>query len=352
MVKNYLISFRANTSDDDNFYKEMLSAPKLPEIQKTLVKLPINVKPNDEFQIICVNCECPLSDTLSFRRVLELPSENMDLSEWYCHKPMTPAEGGDEGGSCSAGSHSHTIDNQSKTVDHDESTKHNYTKFHPRRDDFLYGNFFALFHIDNFKNLRIDNDSKLLHCRRCLRHIGESARFESIRIWNCNVRIMASVKDDSDAMVTSAPLFNGNSIYANFMFILNKILVDFELVVAVAYQTQRIIFETIHLDGSYRFLFVQIMSKNQDIFQMAGVRGTVIEMKPTNGMKVLFRCESNENQALLRFWQNDVNVISSQLSVEMFECVLLRLEERSKFVPEMFRENNGFTLSYIFKDDE
>lgn len=353
MVKNNLISFRANTSNDDNFYKEILDTPKLPEIQKSLVKLPINIKPNEKFQIICVNCKCPLTETLNFRRVLELPSENMDLSEWYCHKPMTAAEGGGDDHSCATASHSHNIDNHSN-ASHDESTKYNYTKFNPQQDDFLYGNFFALFHIDNFKNLHIDDDNKMLHCQRCLQHIGESLRFQSIRIWNCSVRIVMQSNNDNCQTVSrsSSPLFTGNSTYANFMFILNKILVDFELVVAMAHQTQRIIFETIHVNGTNRFLFFQIMSKNQEIYQMADTRDTVIQMKPTNGMKILFRCESNENQALLRFWQNDVNVINSQLSLEMFDCVLQRLQERSKFVPEMFRENNGFTLSYIFNDDE
>lgn len=95
IVKNNLISFRANTCADDNFHREMLDVPELPTIQNTLVKLPINVEPQQEFIVKCKNCHCPLSVALMFERVLELPSENMDLSEWYCHKPMNKHETGE-----------------------------------------------------------------------------------------------------------------------------------------------------------------------------------------------------------------------------------------------------------------
>lgn len=349
IVKHNLISFRANTNSNGIFQRELLNIPKLPIIPNTLVKLPITIEPNHNFYIVCNNCVGPLTDALNFRRVLELPSENMDLSEWYCHKPMTNAEGGgvdgvDDDASDHSHHHQHAHDNES-----DSPKKFNYNKFHPRQDDLLYGNFFALFHMDNFKNMRIDEQTKLIHCHRCLQHIGEILRRPSVKIWNCNVKIRRLASDCTESY---GPLFNGDTIYENFLFILKKILIDFEMVVAAATQTQRIIFEAQSFDGTTRFLFIHIMSKNQNLFKMAHIEEDTIRLTSSNGMKVLFRCESNENQALLRFWQNDVNVINSQISIEMFECVLDKLHEHSKFVPETFRENNGFYLSYIFKIDQ
>lgn len=355
IVQKNLISFRANIcNDDDNFHRELLNIPELPTIQNTLVKLPINIQPNENFQILCANCQCYLTDTLNFDRVLELPSENMDLSEWYCHKPMTNAEGGGTDDSSSHSQHAYcNIDNKN-----DDSTsiannqKYNYTKFHPRRNDLLYGNFFTLFIIEHFQNkVRIDDDTKLIHCKRCLRHIGEMLRLQSIRIWNCNVKILPRI-DNQNKQSEIVSLFEGKSMYTNFLFILGKILIDFEIVVAVAHQTQRIIFEAIGFDGRTRFLFVQIMAKNQEIFQIDRIVNDIINLKASNVMKVLFRCETNENQPLLQFWQNDVNVINSQISIEMYDCVVNKLYDRTKFVPEIFRENNGFSLSYIFRDDE
>lgn len=346
MAKKNLISFRANTDVDDSFHRELLDVPALPTIQNTLVKLPINIVPNEEFTIKCKNCHCQLSASLSFERVLELPSENMDLSEWYCHKPMNKSETGEENSdnddSIDHCEHSAASDDHSNA-----NAKHNYVKFIPRRDDLLYGNFFVLFHTDQFTGLTIDSGAKLIHCRRCLRHIGECLRSKTIRVWNCNVNV-----DRKNRELSPHPLFDGTTCFGNFMFILNKIIIDFDMVVAVAQQSQRIIFEAVGIDGRQQFLLLHIMSKKQDIYQMDHMDlDDVIRLKSADVIKVLYRSESNVHQALLRFWQNDVNVINSQLSMEMFDAVLEKLNNWTKFVPDHFRENNGFLLSYIFKNE-
>lgn len=341
IVRGNLISFRINTSTCDSFQREIVPLQCVDEnaTADSTLQLDVNVDANEEFNIICDTCSGPLTGTLCFRRVLELPSENMDLNEWFCHRPHDSRSAPPEPSHHNPQQCSHTSD-AAKTKDPNE--KYNVTKFTPADGDLLYGNFFVLVQLKKMRNISVDANSQMIHCRRCFKHIGESIKNQSARLWNGNVRMH---RND-----VSHRLFGGVSDFMNFLFIVDRISKDFQL---LGRRSQKLLFEAQDFSGVAKFLFIHLMAKTVEIYQMensADINEDYITLVSIEGTKCLFRCERNSDQALLQFWQNDVNVVSAQLSIEMLECVVDRLVVYSKFVPETYRMNNGFCLSYLCRD--
>lgn len=343
IVRGNLISFRINTSTCDSFRAEIFPLRSVEDENASsdpTFQLNLNVGANDEFKIICDTCSGPLTESLCFRRVLELPSENMDLNEWFCHRPH------DNKASAPEPSHQHhqhqCQPSDSSFETKDSSAKYNVTKFTPADGDLLYGNFFLLVQLKKMQNIRVDSNSQMIHCRRCFKHIGETIKNQSARLWNGNVRM-----HQNDV---SRRLFVGTCDFMNFLFMVDRISNDFKL---LGRQSQKLLFEAHDFSGVAKFLFIHLMAKTVEIYRMENDADPVIDyitLIRIEGTKCLFRCEQNADQALLQFWQNDVNVVSAQLSIEMLECVVDRLEDYSKFVPETYRMNNGFCLSYLCRD--
>lgn len=341
IVRGNLISFRINTSSSDNFRAEIYPLRGVDEdaAADDPLQLQLNVNSNDKFGIVCDTCSGPLADLLCFRRVLELPSENMDLNEWFCHRPHDSTA---EPPEPSHQSHQHQCQSSDDAEATDSTNKYNVTKFTPADGDLLYGNFFLLVQLKRMQNISVDATSRMIHCRRCFKHVGETIRDQSARIWNGNVRMR---RND-----VSRRLFAGASDFMNFLFMVERISKDFQL---LGRQSQKLLFEAQDFSGVAKFLFVQMMAKTVEIYQMENAADSVgdyITLVRIEGTKCLFRCEQNADQALLQFWQNDVNVACAQVSIEMLECVVDRLEDYSKFVPETYRMNNGFCLSYLCRE--
>lgn len=336
IVKKNLVSFRVNTSKE--FYNEILPVgPSVDALNNySSPKLELNVRPNDKLKIICDNCSAVLSDLLSFRRLLELPSENMDQSDWFCHKHPPPNS------QTKSSSDDHSCHYQTKERC---ETSNNFSDHLQDECDLLYGNFYILLNLDVFKHILFDDQKKVVHCRRCLKHLGEYQRDKTVKLWDNNVKVKLSTKEEN----TSMSFFRSQSLFKNFIFILEKVLSDFQ---ALGYQMQKLLFNAKHLDGSTRYLFIQIVTKKLELFRTkkTNVDENIISLRHISGLKCLFRSETNSDQALLRFWQNDINVSGGQISIEMFDCVVEQLLKYSEFVPERFRENNGFYLSYVIDE--
>lgn len=340
IVKNNLISFRINTSTLDHFHEELLPCTHIQPLNVEALKLILNIKPNESFRILCDNCNGPLTNFHSFRRVLELPSENMDLNEWFCHKPHAKATSPEP-----SHQHHHSRQHQANTAA-ESNEKYNFTKFTPSQEDLLYGNFFALFNLKNFTNINIDSNSLMIYCQRCLNHIGESLKGKTAKLWNHNFKIITTNSEiNCIDEIHSTRLFVGDTLFVNFLVVVDRISKDFQM---LGCQSQKILFEAQNFNGSVKFLFLHVMAKNLELYQMCDESEfDRISMKRIDGTKCLFRCEQNGDQALLRFWQNDVNVVGNKLSIEMLNCVVENLNKYTKFVPENFRMNNGFCLSYL-----
>lgn len=313
------VSFRLNTNNEDNFRFEYLNLNNN-DSPTNILKLKINIESDKDFHIICSNCTCPLTETLNYRRILELPSENLDLNEWFCHK--------------------HHSTNEKICNDHPihAKEKFNFAKFKPRDTDLLFGQFFFLFNTAKLTNVKTKNN--FVHCRRCLQFIGEAVRDSTIKIWDENIKIRSTSE--------SFHFFNGSSIFKNFYFIIRKNIQDFDFMSSAGLpSTNKILFETKDLDGTTHFLLLQIMNKNLELFTLSGLVNGMVNLKQLLGMKVFYRIETDETRPMVKFWQNDVGCSNIQISKKMFTAAVDNLNEYSKFVPLTYRNMGGFTISYL-----
>lgn len=315
IAKDNLISFRINIAS--SFREEILPMQSQMEAG-SMKQLSLSVEPTTEFSIVCDNCSGPLSNALQFRRILELPSEQMDSNDWFCHKPETTA--------CN-GQHQPVFDRSSLM---------------PAEDDLLYGNFFALFHRKHIINIHINAQHRMIHCRRCLSHIGESVGDSlALKLWDGNIKIIRNTEN------TPARLFNeSNSLFHNFLVIVDRISYDYQM---LGRQTLKLLFEANSSKGT-TFLFIQTMARNLEIYQMNKTDAEQTDratMQRVDGIKCLFLCEENTDRTLVEFWQKDVNVVSANISIGMLDATVEHLHLLSKYVPEQFRMNNGFCLSYL-----
>lgn len=329
IVKGDLISFRINIAS--SFHEELLkiNSNTTNQLPKLFKRITLSIQPNEEFHVICDNCAGPLSDKLHFRRILELPSENMDANEWFCHKPHQ--------------SHSHSDDQTCN----DQTDQFNINTLTPNNNDLLFGNFFALFNRNNFTNIQVNSIQKMVHCRRCLNHVGDCLANDSIKIWNGNIKILQTIDEQPKRIFNES-----NSLLECFLTIIDRISYDYEM---LGYQTLKLLFEAHNLKGSETFLFIQTMSRNLELYQMFNenlitnetIFKSVVSMNRVNGIKCLFLCEEDTDPTFVQFWQKDVNVVSTRISIEMLNCAAEHLQHLSSYVPEPFRMNNGFCLSYL-----
>lgn len=314
IAKNNLISFRINIAS--SFREEIL--PVNSNIEPNAMKqLSLTINTDMEHTIICDNCSGPLSKAMQFRRILELPSENMDSNDWFCHKPDVS--------SCNG--HQHQV--------------FNATQLTPTENDLLYGNFFALFNRKHIINIQINSQYRMVHCKRCLHHIGECVGDSAIKFWNGNIKII-----QTDCNGIPKRLFtNSESLFRNFLDIVDRISYDYQM---LGRQTLKLLFEASSSKGT-TFLFIQTMARNLELYQLdkQSENTNRATMNRIDGIKCLFLCEENTDPMLVQFWQKDINVLCAQISIGMLDASVEHLQILSKYVPEQFRMNNGFCLSYL-----
>lgn len=361
MIEQNYVSFRLNTNTDDRFGMEYIVRDNCtvdnPSADKPL-SLQIAIHPNDEFSIACDNCTCSLSKQLAFKRILELPSENLDLSEWFCHKPHQQLLDVNDNGEMPNSNECNSSSNSA--TDAVELKQFNANAFEPQTMDLLHGHFFVVIGIDKLYNVKQRNNT--IYCRRCLQHIGEMHRQTSVKIWNENVRVIRSNDDvHANASTIDNRLFDrSTSIFVNFIFIIRKTLQDFNFAHDVGMRPMnRILFEAKSSDGRHcRYLFVQILKRNLNVYVSRiepdeldnDENGSVIQLDKVDGMKIQFRTveQSEQRSALLDFWQNDAGVVQFQISRRMFDEAAKRLYANSELVAECYRNSNdGFLLSYV-----
>lgn len=324
IAKGNLISFRINIAS--SFREEILPMQSTMNAPGAMKRILLNVEPNTEFSIVCDNCSGPLSKSMRFRRILELPSEQMDSNEWFCHKPDTTACNGQH----------QSVFNASSLI--------------PAEDVLLFGNYFVLIHRTHIQNIHLNSQQRMIHCKRCLSQIGESVGDSTaLKIWNDNIKIIRTVNGTPERLFTDS-----ESLFHNFLVIVDRISYDYQM---LGRHTLKLLFEARSTKGS-TFLFIQTMARNLEIYQMnkdtneittnantiATDRAT---MTRVDGIKCLFLCEENTDRTLVEFWQKDVNVLTAHISIAMLDATVEHLHQLSKYVPEQFRMNNGFCLSYL-----
>ena len=100
--------------------------------------------------------------------------------------------------------------------------------------------------------------------------------------------------------------------------------------------------------GAKMYLLIQIMDKNLDLFKL---NQTSFLLEKTQSLKLMYHTidlnnmrDDHKDQDTLKFWMNET---SYELSFKVFNQFCKYLDGNSKFIPDFYRKNNLFYLSYI-----
>lgn len=171
LIKNNYICFRINTNEN-KFHSEVLEINEYNAC--TDLKLECSLQTGTAYKITCSNCGNPLKeDVLAFKRILELPSDHMDSSEWYCHKHPH----GDDAARTDAHSNANGVQCSSSST----QAPH-INKFSPSESDLFYGPFYALLYGKHLQRVHLRAD-RFLYCKRCLQFLGTMKRNGSAKLW-------------------------------------------------------------------------------------------------------------------------------------------------------------------------
>lgn len=339
IIKKNYVSFRINTNTE-NFCSELLHVKdeqQVNGVNNNAFVLNFQVKVNTTYKMKCSNCTNILTEEVNFTRILELPSENMDMGEWFCHKhqhdkvPEETCEG----------------NNDQKFFDDAIDEKFNSSKFKPGTKDIFYGSYFGLFNMKLFKSVR--TKGKLTYCRRCFQFLGELTNLkykDSIKIWNDTVNF-----ETISPPIETIFFFDNESLLKNFIFILCKLQHDFTFELFGLPQLFKVIFEATMSDGKKNFLLLQVMDHNLDVLRLSKSTNqdtsSHIVLEKCKTVKLLFKFEEDEEQPLVKFWLSNTNVSSVQISPQMFKTAVEYLTKMSSLIPECYRTSYGFVLSYL-----
>lgn len=317
LVKDSFISFRFITSNQ--FDTELL---KVGDTTNKFQRIKLSVDSNGsevDVAIKCSNCESSLTTAkdVKVRRILELPSSNLDISEWFCHrhsdeKLFDDAENKCESPSC-----------------FNEKTQ----QFQPKLHDILHGPFCLLMNSQLFDKNRMIEKRNQLYCKRCLQSIGES-NVNFIRFWWETVKFNNRLFFDVASTIDLVKLVIRNHLSCDGMTFLTPIV--------------KIIFEaTIPNDDKKVHVLIQVMDRNLQLLKLNLDDFQLVEQST---IKVMFLklTHSNEDDAkTLKYWQKDVNVTNYELSCKMFHTLCEYLIAQSELIPDIYRTNNSFQFSYI-----
>lgn len=242
---------------------------------------------NTPYEIQCVNCSQTLNKSIIFERVLPLPSELADASEWFCHG-----------------------DNIDKSVD-----------LNPKLTDIFYTETHAHLNASLFQNILITN--KTFVCKRCLFWLGIFADKATARVW-FNTVIFKS----EQAIHKQLPL---EDVFTSVRAILNSSPLNFAKILLLC--------QVSDLKIDYILLWV-VEAKLQVVFDCEDGKNDC------SIAKVLFRYENVEDE-VLKQWQSDNNICTLSVSKTMIIELLKHLYKYNKFLPEEFSCSNGFNVSYL-----
>ncbi|XP_049297330.1 uncharacterized protein LOC125771108 [Anopheles funestus] len=388
VIKNRYICFRVNTNESV-FGSERLSTDTNPDDEP--FRLLCNVEAGKPYRVLCNNCGGPLVEPadqnesgISFNRVLELPSEQLDTDDWFCHRHDHPRE--EEQQVHSGHTHGET------------STPSLSTTFEPQQYDLFYGTFYALMHRSVLQRVHVRKE-RFVYCKRCLQYLGSTRKNRSsVKLWYENVRFQA------DRSIPVA-LFRTDDALELFHHLVRKTVREFNFVTHLGLPPSiKLMFELRRpgMEGDVFYLLMQIMDcqlsvfrakqkrtgsgssescsddidddrakkderklephqtdggeihesededdDDDDVFIDSTYRKHTIKLERHRAMKLMYRYEKYEEQPLFVFWREDSNVVNLELSEPMFSAAIRYLDANSSYVPECYRVNLGFSMSYL-----
>lgn len=246
---------------------------------------PILLKTEESYEIMCSNCKNILCKKAVFKRVLPLPSENLELSSWFCH------------------GHDTSID------------------LNPKIADIFYTETYA--HINALLLSEMRKSDKILVCKRCLSWLGFIINQASYRIWFNTV------------------IFNFNGMFycqqpLDATFLAIKKIINSSLM-----SSARILVHCQSSDNSSDYVLLWIIEP-----RLKAVIENCDKKSDCNIAKVLFRYEKTKG-GVVNQWLQDVNVSNLSASKVMIVELLRILYKYNKLLPKDYSFSNDFYVSYI-----
>lgn len=319
LVKGSFISFRFITANEKQFDTEVLSVNGASRKFQP-IKLNVDIDKDEKLTTItCSNCGSSLTidKEVKLRRILELPSSNLDVSDWFCHRH------GDE----------KIFNNaelpQTSTTCFNEATQ----QFQPKIDDLFYGPFCLLMNSQLFDKSRWRQKRKLIHCKRCLQLMGES-NSSITKFWWESVKFTGETFFDVDGPINLIQIVIKNHLACDGL--------------GYAAPIVRIVFESsVPSDDLKVHILIQVMDKNLQLLRLNLENSQLVERPSIKVMYMKLNQNSADDERTLKYWQKDINVTTFELSFKMFHMFCEYLKTQSELIPEVYRTNSCFQLSYI-----
>ncbi|XP_050505561.1 uncharacterized protein LOC126883903 isoform X1 [Diabrotica virgifera virgifera] len=243
-----------------------------------------------KYVLKCINCNRSLSDPIEYTRILPLPSESSDASDWFCHN-------------------------------HGENTN---ISLDPKPSDIFYSQCFVHMNAKCVSNVK--SCKQVFVCKFCLQWLGTKHNDSTIKIWFNTIKFTHAYGSISSCSLDDAFQTIKNSLKYS-LHNATKLLLSCN---TSSTQTGTIM------------LWV-LEKKLQILFGDTNV-------KEYNVAKVLFKFVSKDEH-LLRQWENDSLVTSVDISKPMMVELLTNLHKCNKLFPLEYSKSNGFNVSYAFLYD-
>lgn len=318
LVKDSFISFRFITANEKQFDAEVLKAGgEFTKFQRIKLSLDSNKSGAVDAVVACSNCDSSITNNLhlTLQRILELPSSNLDVSDWFCHRHDDEKLFDD-------------TSNESAASCFDEKTH----QFQPKRNDVFYGPFYLLMNSQNFDKTRLIQKKKLIYCKRCLQMMGESNNTIT-KLWCESVKFNGKPFFDVDSSINLLKLVIKNHLACD----------GFVQVAPIA----KIIFESVIRDNQKIHILVQVMDRSLQLLKLNLKDSKLLKSQSIKLMYLKLNHENADDERALKYWQKDINIVTYELSFKMFYTLSEYLKSQSELIPDAYRTNNGFQLSYV-----
>ncbi|XP_045457459.1 uncharacterized protein LOC123667644 [Melitaea cinxia] len=319
-IEKNTISFRILTEPKNggNFYAEYISIEEHKEIK--VEKMNVNLKTESEVKFLCANCSNVISDNfVKFDRILELPSTNMDMSEWFCHGH---GHGHDPG-------HGHPSQDMLK----------------PKKLDFLHRlTFFVVNNnILSEKVNKFNSKRTVYHCNRCLAWLGLKSK-DTVKLYNDDIKIH---DNNTDKHVFSHKNSINNISTDDFIYTIECMTREFNLGLQYTMMC-KIVLECTMSATTKQYLLIWVMDRELQVLRNVENenQNDKVTLQSSFLTKILYKIETEMTDEV-ESWLSDPTVVSTDISKSMFCQGISHLELMSLKIPESFRYTNGYCISYL-----
>ncbi|XP_071050017.1 uncharacterized protein [Onthophagus taurus] len=281
-VNENFLSFKCFTKNDFGTFSSQVLLPDIHQNNRT--NLDIEIKKNVDYQMQCIKCSTFLSENICFKKILPLPSENIDSSNWFCHGHK------------------------------------NIKSLDPDLTDFFY--IYSYIHLNSnlFKNI---SKSSIISCKTCSNWLGVVLNSDSFRIWSNTISFLHDTK-----LFSTDPL---NDAY----FVIKSLLNDSIL------GTCKIILHCFISDDESNYILLWILERNINV-----IFGTPNDYSDNFVSKILYKYV-NDCDDLVTQWGNDPIIPTVQISINMIAELNKYLDKMNLLLPKIFSTSNGFKVSYL-----